>query len=808
MNLKAKFLLPIVITVVVLGSAGAVFIRGQLADFQAQVLQSIAEEKAREVGTAVDTLAAQGLEKAALFSLRTDVVQAFELAHMGNMDDEADLLAQQARDELRYVLKNDLAGFKSVAGQAMQLHFHLPNGRSLVRLWREKQTRRDGVWVDISDDISGFRQTVMEVNKNGQALRGVEVGSGGFAIRGIAAVQDEDGRQLGSVETLESFESVIAGAASGQGQSMVVYMNAEFLPVATALQDPEKNPVLDNRFVLVTPSESGHVERLVTVDFLARGQTSPVYERYGSTAVAAFPLKDYAGIQAGVLVYAFDASSWNAAVTEVGWYFVGLMAFVLVITGLVTSYLLVRLVTRPIAGVVGRIEDITEDRADLSSRLVVASQDEIGELCSWFNKLMDKIRATLSDVAVYKNIVNSVPDPIFAVDDNFRILASNASMQRIAGCDEEAIQAKTCHEIMNTSVCGTAGCPIRKAMETKAGFTAAVIEVQVQGQKRHVQPFGDVLRDAENKIIGYFEVARDVTELVEHEQELQATMGRVREVNGHMHDLVRSLTTASHQLSAQVDQTRQGTVEQSRRIDEISQAMEQMNGAVLDVARSASDAAKAADASFEQAQQGAGIVDDVVRSVTQVHARTGELAQNMAELGRQAEAIGRIMNVITDIADQTNLLALNAAIEAARAGDAGRGFAVVADEVRKLAEKTMQATKEVGVAINGIQAGTRQNIEGMDQAAELVLGATDLARKSGEALARIVPLVRDTSSQISAIATASEEQSTSSEEMNQSLSMVNEISTTTAMGMEQAAEAIVELSRLAEELKNLAESLQ
>ena len=64
-----------------------------------------------------------------------------------------------------------------------------------------------------------------------------------------------------------------------------------------------------------------------------------------------------------------------------------------------------------------------------------------------------------------------------------------------------------------------------------------------------------------------------------------------------------------------------------------------------------------------------------------------------------AEGIGRIMNVISDIADQTNLLALNAAIEAARAGDAGRGFAVVADEVRKLAEKTMTATKEVGDAI-------------------------------------------------------------------------------------------------------------
>ena len=86
----------------------------------------------------------------------------------------------------------------------------------------------------------------------------------------------------------------------------------------------------------------------------------------------------------------------------------------------------------------------------------------------------------------------------------------------------------------------------------------------------------------------------------------------------------------------------------------------------------------------------------------------------MDTLSGQAEGIGQIMGVISDIADQTNLLALNAAIEAARAGEAGRGFAVVADEVRKLAEKTMAATHEVGQVISGIQEGTRKSASGVD----------------------------------------------------------------------------------------------
>ena len=135
---------------------------------------------------------------------------------------------------------------------------------------------------------------------------------------------------------------------------------------------------------------------------------------------------------------------------------------------------------------------------------------------------------------------------------------------------------------------------------------------------------------------------------------------------------------------------------------------------------------------------------------------SGELRQSVSSLGDQANSIGRVINLISDIADQTNLLALNAAIEAARAGDAGRGFAVVADEVRKLAEKTMSATKEVSQAVEQIQDGVRNNIEGMEKATDAIQHAAILATESGESLEGIVPLVEASSEQISLIAHAVE----------------------------------------------------
>jgi methyl-accepting chemotaxis protein len=175
----------------------------------------------------------------------------------------------------------------------------------------------------------------------------------------------------------------------------------------------------------------------------------------------------------------------------------------------------------------------------------------------------------------------------------------------------------------------------------------------------------------------------------------------------------------------------------------------------------------------------------------------------MQELGSQAESIGGVMNVISDIADQTNLLALNAAIEAARAGEAGRGFAVVADEVRKLAEKTMSATQEVGSNINAIQQSAKTNIGEVANAARAITEATDLANTSGQALSEIVKLATSNSAVVASIATAAEEQSSTSEEINRAIEEINHITGETTDGMIQASAAVQELAQMAQELNRV-----
>ena len=236
--------------------------------------------------------------------------------------------------------------------------------------------------------------------------------------------------------------------------------------------------------------------------------------------------------------------------------------------------------------------------------------------------------------------------------------------------------------------------------------------------------------------------------------------------------------------------------------------MNEMNATVQEVARNASQASEASAETRRRALAGAHIVEQSLQSIRQVHEVSGALRQDMALLNTHAQDISRIMSVISDIADQTNLLALNAAIEAARAGDAGRGFAVVADEVRKLAEKTMSSTTDVGNAIRAIQESTAKSMAGMDEAVRQVEQATDYAGQSGQALSEIVGTVEATADQVNAIATASEEQSAASEEINQTIVQINSMSRQTAEAMAEAARAVTDLAAQARALDSLIDNMK
>ncbi|WP_051434253.1 methyl-accepting chemotaxis protein [Desulfonatronum lacustre] len=283
----------------------------------------------------------------------------------------------------------------------------------------------------------------------------------------------------------------------------------------------------------------------------------------------------------------------------------------------------------------------------------------------------------------------------------------------------------------------------------------------------------------------------------------QARCGTIRSAVDVLRESVGGITREAEKLKAAVDQADQGAQRQQRHTIEAAAAMEQMNASILEAARHAGDASTSSSQARSRAEAGARIVRETLDAVTAVADKGGELSGSIAELGRQAETIDGIMDVISDIADQTNLLALNAAIEAARAGNAGRGFAVVADEVRKLAEKTMNATKDVGHEVQAIQTRVRKAVQEVRETMDLVDKTVALSNESGASLAEIVDLSQESALQAQSIAEAVHQQSKASEEITRTLTEVSSISTTTQDDMSRSLSEIDNLSRRVRDLITL-----
>ena len=323
-----------------------------------------------------------------------------------------------------------------------------------------------------------------------------------------------------------------------------------------------------------------------------------------------------------------------------------------------------------------------------------------------------------------------------------------------------------------------------------------------------VQSLKDKIAEADSRTAEATALARQAQLATDEANEAkrmaeQAKIQGMVEAATQLEKIVEVLSSASEQLSAQIQQSSNGAELQSQRVAETASAMEEMNATFVEVSGNSAQAADFAGNARSKAIEGAAIVEKVVKSILSVQEKSLDLKQDMALLGAKAESIGQILSVISDIADQTNLLALNAAIEAARAGDAGRGFAVVADEVRKLAEKTMVATKEVGDAISGIQAGTRMNLDHVEKSVANIQIATQLASQSGTSLQEIVGMVETATDQVQAIATASEEQSAASEEINRSIEDINRISDETAAAMAESSRAVGDLAAQIHRLQQL-----
>ncbi|WP_447833395.1 methyl-accepting chemotaxis protein [Aeromonas veronii] len=274
-------------------------------------------------------------------------------------------------------------------------------------------------------------------------------------------------------------------------------------------------------------------------------------------------------------------------------------------------------------------------------------------------------------------------------------------------------------------------------------------------------------------------------ELIDLGSQLNAFLGKLRGMVQMSKGIGQQVYQQAREMKHTADTMRSSLDEQNLELESVVSAMHQMSTTAVSVAGYAEQAAQESEAAthhINTAQQ------TLSNARNEIHTLVGDMHEAdkaVALVAQRSTNISRILDVIRAIAEQTNLLALNAAIEAARAGDMGRGFAVVADEVRALATKTRESTDEIGQLIGSLQTEVSSSQRLMNTGIERSTTTVQGTEQAFEALNRVVAQIQQIHDHISQVATAAEQQSAVSDDINKNLMRIGD--TANVIGQEASS---------------------
>ncbi|MCM2326474.1 MAG: methyl-accepting chemotaxis protein [Lysobacter sp.] len=296
------------------------------------------------------------------------------------------------------------------------------------------------------------------------------------------------------------------------------------------------------------------------------------------------------------------------------------------------------------------------------------------------------------------------------------------------------------------------------------------------------------------------EVTEDITGAIA--DSMNYTIDELRNLVTGVNSAAISVTQKTAQAQSISAELLGAAERQSKEIEETTSQVLEVSRSISVVSTTAVEGAQVAQRSLAAADKGRLAVQDSISGMNDIREQIQETSKRIKRLGESSQEIGEIVELISDITEQTNVLALNAAIQAASAGEAGRGFSVVAEEVQRLAERSGEATKQIGAIVKTIQADTQDAVAAMEKSTQGVVEGAKLSDAAGQALSEIDAVTKSLAQLIDQISRSTSAQAEATNQVAQNMQEILEITRQTTRGTQQTAGSIRDLSAVAQELKS------
>ena len=652
MKIKTKFILPTVGFLILSGAittAISAFKFKENSNMQISRLKSnmlknieiIAKNIETDVKSNTKRVGIKALGQATLLASMPDVLSAYQEAVKGDIDNETDEHVQLAREHLRKFMIPVTKHFIHHSGvKVFKAHFHLANSRSLLRAWCKKQTKRNGQWLDVSDDLKSFRNTVIDVNKNKESISGIEVGRGGFAIRGLVPIKDtKTNKHLGSCEVLYSFADVAKLYSGRKDCEIAVYMNKDLLNIATKLQDPSKNPIVGD-YVQAVTSNKDLFNKTITGNLLNKGRKQLNSQIIGNYYISTFPIKDYKGKQVGVIACLLNIKEKLALLTQgteksQDQFYVLLEDLIvlailslLILTGVI-YFLISKIIAKPL--------NIANDFAnkiangDITSQIAVSGNDEISTLSKSMNIMANKLQGFVKKLHRSSNDLQISSKELFNVSSTLNANAEDAQNQssQTAAAIEEI--TTTIENVGNAS----------NDMSTNAtNVASAALEIN------------NALSEVASKCQNATSTATASTEKVEEAHMTMKTLEETSQKIGEVLDIINDIAAQTNllALNATIEAASAGDAGKGFAVvaNEVKELAKQTSNATEQISQQINDMNTASSSAVNS-------IDNVAKVINNLNDITVSISSAVETQTETVSCITESINLVSDAASSINI---------------------------------------------------------------------------------------------------------------------------------------------------------